>query len=164
MAGTFDFDPVSGTKLGSDNIYTSIDYTINVTFTADDSSSSESLSSVDIVADINEDSITLSNGTSSCSIKGNYTLDLFDSITIKYVDKGSSDKIQTPIVVNKTNLVPANKDVFEVSSDLNIKKTITYTVTATTNQGSSATSTYTYDVIQTYDAIKGWIQDYFGGV
>ena len=162
MAGTFDFDPVSGTNLGSDNVYTSINYTINVTFTPD--SGTESLSSVTIVADIADGSISLNNGTSSCSITGNYTLDLFDSITIKYVDKGSSDKIQTPVVVNKTNLVPANKDVFKVSSDPNIKKTITYTVTATTNQGSSATSTYTYDVIQTYDAIKGWIQDYFGGV
>jgi hypothetical protein len=164
MAGSFEFDPVTETDLGADSVYTNINNTINVTFTPDAGSESETLISVTIIADINEDSISLNNGISSCSIQGNYTLDLFDKINIKYVDKGFSDKNQTPIIVDKISLVPENKEVFEVSSDPRQSILVTYTVTATTSAGVSESSTYTYTIGQTYDSIKNWIQDYFGGL
>lgn len=162
---SFEFVPPSGDNLGTDAVYTSINYGIAVTFTPEeeDPENPEYLSSVTISADIEEDSALLNSGTSSCSITGNYTLDLFNNMTISYVDKGFSDKSQTPIIVNKTTLVPENKDVFSAITDPVKTKIITYNVIATTNLGASESATYTYTVGQTYDAIRDWIQSYFGG-
>lgn len=158
MAGTFTFSPVSGTVLGTDNIYTVLNLAVNVTFIPTDT---ETLDHVTISADLSDSGVNLNDGSSGVTITGQYTMDLFPGLQIKYVPTGGTDKFDVVQIKNNTNDVPPNQEVFDVSPDPNATRTVTYTVTAYGSLGSSAVANYTYIPVQTYDAIHDWVVMYF---
>lgn len=104
--------------------------------------------------------LTLQNGIDKAKvINGVYPIYLFDQYQIYYINKGSSDKLQTPEVKNIQE-VPDGKDVFKVVSDPRASIQIPYTVTTKTNLGKIATKDFSQTTTQTFNMIKLWIQDY----
>lgn len=158
MSGTFEFSP---SNISEKNIYSLLNMVFKVSFTPDLTTPTDALESVTITTTGQDQSVILTNGTNSASVTGQYTLALFPSTEIKYVDKGKSDKTQTPVVVNGTESVPDFKEIISVKPDPTQKISISYTVTAKSVDGSSESKTYTHDVIQTYNNLKDWLLDYF---
>lgn len=141
------------TYLGVDVVYTPVNFAFSAT-------STEPMVSLVITANILDPNINITNGVSSASITGEHTLDLFQNMEIKYVPPGSSDKIQAPIIANKTSDVPPDQEVFSAKSDPNNQLTVVYTVTAT-DESTSLSVDYTYTVRQTYDGLYNWLFQYF---
>jgi len=116
------------------------------------------------------DGVPLGENQLGYKVSSTVPLSVFDQYSVTYVDKGSSDKIMTPITVEVPD-VPDYKDVFIVTVDPREEITITFTGTATTTEGTSVgeftypaiTDTKQYSVIirQTYDQIRDWVLDYF---
>lgn len=158
MAGTFTFNPVSGTNLGSDIVQTVLNKTINVTFTPTDA---ETLSHVTISADITDSNAILTGGASSATITGYYSMDLFPNLEIKYLPPNRSDKVDEVTIVNSTTSVPAGQEVFSVVPDSRATRTVTYTVTAYGTLGSSEVATYTYTPQQDHSPVRDWLIMYF---
>ena len=92
-------------------------------------------------------------------ISGIYPISLFDQYQVHYVNKGSSDKLQTP-EVKTIQEVPDGKDVFKVVSDPRASIQIPYTVTTKTNLGKVVTKDFSQTTTQTFNMVKLWIQDY----
>lgn len=113
---------------------------------------------------------------------GNIPLDVFDLYKFKYVDKGSSDKIMTPVITNIYG-VPDRKDLFEVTPDtrqsvqvpndsfINVKVQIKRTITEISTPPAEPTDpiieyidyehNYKITATQDMDLLKNWIKDYF---
>ena len=72
------------------------------------------ISSSDLDSNI---SIITQKDTSSIQLIGTYSDPFSDSFV--YVDKGSSDKIQTPQVAYSLNSMPLKKDFFRLNQDTN---------------------------------------------
>ncbi len=108
------------------------------------------------------------------SFSGNFSLAIFDLYKLKYVDKGSSDKIMTPVITNIADM-PDSKDLFEITIDNRQSRSIpivvnliikeTTTVTLVTGEPIINFINYTinYNIVvnQNRDLIKDWIKDYF---
>lgn len=104
--------------------------------------------------------LTLQDGVNEAKvISGIYPISLFDQYQVHYVNKGSSDKLQTP-EVKTIQEVPDGKDVFKVVSDPRASIQIPYTVTTKTNLGKVATKDFSQTTTQTFNMVKLWIQDY----
>lgn len=158
MSGTFEFSPEN---ISHKEIYNELLMVFSVSFTPDLTTPTDSLESVTITTTGQDQSVILTNGINSASVTGQYTLALFPSTEIKYVDKGKSDKTQAPVVVNGTEGVPNHKEIISVKPDPTQKISISYTVTAKSVDGSSESKTYTHEVIQTYDNLRDWLLEYF---
>lgn len=104
---------------------------------------------------------------------GNAPLDIFDRYMFKYIDKGSSDKLMTPIISKMTN-VPNNKDVFELQVDsrstIEVPIKIDVKIKTTTNPIPPLLPVITYvnykiitKIIfgNSPDKIRVWLKDYF---
>lgn len=157
MSGTFKFTP---NVISEKEIYSPLNMVFKVIFTPDISTPFDRLKSVTITTTGTDTNVILTNGVSSASVTGQYTLALFPNTKVKYVDKGKSDKTQTPIVVNGTEGVPEFKEIISVKPDPIQKISVSYTVIATSLEGSMESKTYTHDVIQTYDKLRDWLLDY----
>ena len=131
-------------------------FTSTVSLTAD---AGEIITSVSCVKNFTDPEINVTNGTSSIVISGKHTT-AFDGDEVIYVEKGSSDKIQTPSVVTNFSTVPENKDLIEVNQDPSESKTRTYTATVNHSAGSN-----TFIITQTVDnditSAKNFLEDYY---
>jgi hypothetical protein len=150
----FTFTPADA-ELDRSLIYESFSHTFSATHDV------ETVTSVTVTASLEDDSVTLTNGATEASASGEYTIALFPGGIAKYVDKGESDKTQEPVVVSDFTLIPDGKELFQVIPDSNEEVTVTYTVTATTDLGSSESFSYTKQVRQTYTEVKDFVSDYF---
>lgn len=111
------------------------------------------------------DYISYQISENSVVFSGNAGLDIFDNYKIKYVDKGSSDKIMTPIVSNIKD-VPDNKDIFQlmVDSRTSIDVDISINVEIIDNETEeSSIETIILKIIFTNSSekIRIWLRDYF---
>ena len=158
MSGTFEFSPEN---ISHKEIYNSLNIVFSVSFTPDLTTPTDNLESVTITTTGQDQNIILTNGVNSASVTGQYTLALFPNTEIQYVDKGQSDKTQTPTVVNGTESVPNFKEIISVKPDPTQKISVSYTITAKSVEGSTETKTYTHDVIQTYNNLRNWLLEYF---
>ncbi len=77
--------------------------------------------------------ITISVLLGVITISGQYT-GLFDDM-LTYVEKGSSDRLMTPITVIGTGSIPADKDLFDFSQDLTDSISVQYKVSCTVDGG-----------------------------
>lgn len=103
--------------------------------------------------------IAISNSTSSLTISGKHTT-AFNGDEVIYVEKGSSDKLQTPSVVTNFSSVPLNKDVIEVNQDPSESKTRTYTAIIN-HTGGSNTFTLTQTIDNDVTSAKNFLEDYY---
>ena len=101
----------------------------------------------------------VANGTTSVTIYGEHHTG-FPGDTVKYVEKGSSDLLQTPTIIYNIGDTPPNKDVYEVNQDPTPGITRTYTVTVNYTTGSTKFDFSQYvrnDVTVAYH----FLQDYY---
>lgn len=127
-----------------------------ISFTGD---ASETISSANGVKNFTDANVFVSNSTSSVTISGNHTT-AFTQDEIKYVDKGSSDLLQTPTVITRFDQVPLNKDLFQVNQDPSSGITRTYTVVVTHSLG---VNTFTFSQVVNNDVTTGYnfLQEYY---
>jgi hypothetical protein len=149
-----------------------IDFSFTSNFILENSvTTSESILNVEVLYD--SEYINYTINPTSVSFTGNIPLDIFDRYKLTYVDKGKSDKIQTPMVVTIDNM-PDNKDLFKIEVDtrqtINIPITINIELEKTTLGLTPAEDTveiiniiinYTLVVSQSFSYIKDWVSDYF---
>lgn len=109
-------------------------FSTTISFSSSDAN--VSITSAKCVKNFVDANVVVSNGTSSVTISGAHWTG-FNSDEVKYVEKGSSDLLQTPTVLNSIGNTPPNKDVYEVNQDPTEGITRTYTVTVTYTGGSS---------------------------
>lgn len=88
--------------------------------------------------------ITIASDTSQVTISGRYLDVGFDDVS-KYVEKGSSNLLETPKVVIGVNNVPKNKELYEFNQDLkdNILKEYEISIEEEILLGSPVTTTVT---------------------
>ena len=102
--------------------------------------------------------ITMTSGTSSCTLVGTYE----DSFTdeFKYVEKGSSDLAGSPTTVIGLDNLPSNKLFYNLNQDTTASVTKSYTVTVT-HSGGTNNFTVTHVVNNEYDSIKNAVASYY---
>lgn len=155
------------TDLGTLNIGQTFSFDISITYVEETDEQGNPLVPPDedfitsvICTESEYDDVVVTESLSNVNISGDYPYEVFDQNYVTYVDKGSSDKIMTPVVTSPDN-VPDYKDVFIVSVDPRITRDISYTIDVETNEGKTASATYTTTVIQDYSKMADWLQDYF---
>ena len=127
-----------------------------ITFTAD---ALEVITSANCVKNFVDSSVVVANGVFTVVINGKHDT-AFNSDEIKYVEKGSSDILQEPTILNNVSLVPPDKDLYEFNQDPSEGKIRTYTVTVTHSAGSNV---FTFSQFVDNDVTLGYnfLQDYF---
>lgn len=132
--------------------------TVNATITAVSDDISETIETVSATLEQSEPGVTITNGVSSVSITGKY-IDPFDDV-FTYVEKGSSDLIETPKVVVSVRNMPPNKEFYNLDQDTRAESIRNYTVRIKTNM-----STYTFSVTHTiyneWEGIRSFVADYY---
>lgn len=92
----------------------------------------------------------------SIQLVGTYSDPFKDSFV--YVDKGSSDKIQTPKIAYSLNTIPLKKDFFRLNQDTNQFVTKHYDVTVNTD---SFLFNLTQKINNEWDAMHSFVKDYY---
>ena len=102
--------------------------------------------------------ITMTSGTSSCTLVGTYE----DSFTdeFKYVEKGSSDLAGSPTTVIGLDNLPSNKLFYNLNQDATTSVTKSYTVTVT-HSGGTDNFTVTHVVNNEYESIRSAVASYY---
>jgi hypothetical protein len=102
--------------------------------------------------------ITMTSGTSSCTLVGTYE----DSFTdeFKYVEKGSSDLAGSPTTVIGLDNLPSNKLFYNLNQDATASVTKSYTVTVT-HSGGTQNFTVTQVVNNELESIRSAVASYY---
>lgn len=111
-----------------------------------------------IISPVSE-KVNIVNNETSWSLSGYYNLDDFIA-NIYYVDKGKSDKNQTPEIALKYSEVPDNKDIFRIHP-VETEKTFNITVTLTDYYDIQYIKTYNLIISIKNDSISNWAKNYF---
>ena len=136
--------------------------TINATITVSDDTESvpggPTPVSFTSVSSTTHPGITMTSGTSSCTLVGTYE----DSFTdeFKYVEKGSSDLAGSPTIVIGLDNLPSNKLFYNLNQDATASVTKSYTVTATSSGGTN-TFTVTQVVNNELESIRSAVASYY---
>ena len=93
------------------------------------------------------------------TLTGTFSLDDFNA-NISYVTKGSSDKLETPILVNKYSAVPDMKDVFRIVP-LETTKTFSLNVELKDKNNVLYNKTYNITIKLNDNSISNWTKNYF---
>lgn len=123
-------------------------------------SAGEIITSVNFFKNFSDPEVILSNSTSTLTVSGRHTT-AFDVDEIIYVEKGSSDKLQTPNTQNSFSDVPPNKDLIEVNQDSSDNNTRTYTAIVS-HSGGSNTFIFTQTVRNDVTSAMNFLKDYYG--
>ena len=136
--------------------------TINATITVSDDTESvpggPTPVSFTSVSSTTHPGITMTAGTSSCTLVGTYE----DSFTdeFKYVEKGSSDLAGSPTIVIGLDNLPSNKLFYNLNQDTTTSVTKSYTVTVT-HSGGTDNFTVTHVVNNEYESIRSAVASYY---
>lgn len=131
---------------------------INIVVTAT-AAGGEIISSVGATLDASEPGIRITSGASSVSIVGTYKDPFEDYLT--YVERGSSDKLETPKVVRGISNLPPQKDFYELDQDQNKLSTRTYTITVNFEIGAPQTFTLTQDILNDLEGMRSFVSSYY---
>jgi len=98
-------------------------------------------------------------------IQGTY-FDPFDDI-FTYVDKGSSDKLETPTTVVGVSNLPPNKDFFDLNQDDRQVETIFYDVFVDlkdkmTQEITTEELEITHDILNEFEGLRVFVAEYYG--
>jgi len=149
----------SGNLLGSHFVETPFSYVITPTWTPSITDTS-TISNVTISVSALNSAFTLTQTSTDCSISGPVSITVFDRYSVLYVDKGNSDRTQTPITSTLTNL-PDAKEVIRINIDTRRSITVDVTATAIMSDGATYSTVNTLEIKQTYDMINTFTKDYF---
>jgi len=131
--------------------------TVNATITAT-GDAGEIIQSVLIELEENEPGVTILNGITSSSINGTYIDPFEDSFT--YVERGSSNLIETPKTVIGTENLPPKKDYFILSQDTREESIRHYNVTVISNVGSNSFEV-THSIYNEWEGIRSFVDNYY---
>jgi len=131
--------------------------TVNATITAT-GDAGEIIQSVLIELEENEPGVTILNGITSSSINGTYIDPFEDSFT--YVERGSSNLIETPKTVIGTENLPPKKDYFILSQDTREESIRHYNVTVISNVGSNSFEV-THSIYNELEGIRSFVDNYY---
>ena len=132
--------------------------TINVTIEAT-GSFAEIITSVSATIDANEPSIVITPGVTSVSIVGSYK-DAFEDL-LTYIERGSSNLIETPKVAKGISNLPPNKDFYQLNQDQRDFVRRTYTITVNFQTGDPETFTVTHDILNNLEGIRSFVSSYY---
>jgi hypothetical protein len=118
----------------------------------------EIIQSVTATIDISEPGVSITSATNSVSIIGTYKDPFEDYLT--YIERGSSNLIESPKVAKGISNLPPNKDFYELSQDQRRLFTRTYTVLVQTNLSTSQ-FTVTHDILNNLDGITTFVGSYY---
>jgi hypothetical protein len=131
--------------------------TVNATITAT-GDAGEIIQSVLIELEENEPGVTILNGITSSSINGTYIDPFEDSFT--YVERGSSNLIETPKTVIGTENLPPKKDYFILSQDTREESIRHYNVTVISSGGSNSFEV-THSIYNEWEGIRSFVDNYY---
>ena len=131
--------------------------TVNATITAT-GDAGEIIQSVLIELEENEPGVTILNGITSSSINGTYIDPFEDSFT--YVERGSSNLIETPKTVIGTENLPPKKDYFILSQDTREESIRHYNVTVISRGGSNSFEV-THSIYNEWEGIRSFVDNYY---
>ena len=136
--------------------------TINATITVSDDTESvpggPTPVSFTSVSSTTHPGITMTPGTSSCTLVGTYEDSFVDEF--KYVEKGSSDLAGSPTIVIGLDNLPSNKLFYNLNQDTAAFVTKSYTVTVT-HSGGTDNFTVTHVVNNEYESIRSAVASYY---
>ena len=120
----------------------------------------ETIKSIEMASSDLDSNITIISKKEPPSIQlvGTYSDPFNDSFV--YVDKGSSDKIQTPKVSYTLDSMPLKKDFFKLNQDTNQFVTKHYDVTVNTDTDSFLFN-LTQKINNEWDAMHSFVKDYY---
>lgn len=144
---------------GSGTVVTAVNRTgaINATVTA--STDDEENETINNVTSTTHTGITMTAGTTSCTLVGNYVDSFTD--TFQYVEATSSDKLSTPVTVTGLANLPSGKRFYNLGQDTTASVTKSYTVTVTYNDDETQGFTVTHVINNTWDAIYNAVNTYY---
>ena len=131
----------------------------NTVITFSSSDANDVISSCRGVKNFTDSNVIVANGATTVTISGQHRTG-FGADSVKYVEKGSSDLLQTPTIIYDIGSTPPNKDVFEVNQDTTPGITRTYTVTVTHTLGSSVFN-FSQFVRNDVTVAYNFLQDYY---
>lgn len=131
--------------------------TVNATITAT-GDAGEIIQSVLVELEENEPGVTILNEITSSSISGTYIDPFEDSFT--YVERGSSNLIETPKTVIGTENMPTNKDFFILSQDTREESVRHYNVTVISSAGSNSFEV-THSIYNEWEGIRSFVDNYY---
>ena len=109
-------------------------------------------------------SLTITPGTSSVSISGTFDDPFSDSFT--YVEKGSTNLVETPTTIIGVSNMPANKEYYLLDQDTRNYVIVTFTIVVTIdstigNTTSTETFTATLQVNNEWEGIRSFVDTYY---
>jgi hypothetical protein len=119
----------------------------------------EIISSVSASLDTDDPLIVITPGETEVSIVGTYNDPFEDFFT--YVEKGSSNLLETPKTVKGVSNLPLKKDFYELNQDQNRLATKTYTITVNFEVGDPQTFTLTHDILNDLEGIRSFVASYY---
>lgn len=103
--------------------------------------------------------ISISSGSTSVTISGKHVSGFSDILT--YVDKGQSDKTQTPKTVTGIENMPAGQNLFDLNQDKKQSLDRQYLITVTLDDDSTQTFTIKQTVQNDLESIRSFMGSYF---
>lgn len=144
---------LSPTTLSSVTRNTAMTKTITIT-----PEEGETINSVSVTSSLPDTHITITAVDDTITISGMYYSGFND--TSIYVSKGSSNKLETPTVVNNLDALPPNKDLYEFNQDGRGSISVIYTInvkydsliidTETITQVVKNSPTLGYNILRSY--------------
>jgi hypothetical protein len=132
---------------------------VNAVITAETDEETEEIVLVSAQIMQNEPNVLITSSNTFVSITGRYRDPFLD--VFQYVEKGSSDKLETPKSVIGVENLPPNKDFFRLNQDISNESIRNYTITVKTNVGQEIFP-ITHKIINELDAIKSFVSEYYG--
>lgn len=129
---------------------------VNATITAA-GDSGEIIKSIVVTLEENEPEVFITNGVETASIVGKY-IDPFEDV-FTYVEKGSSDKLETPKVVIGTQNMPPDKDFYDLSQDTRSESIRHYTVLVSSDLGSE-TFYVNHSIYNEWEGMRSFVDNY----
>lgn len=114
--------------------------------------------SANCIKNFTDSDVLVANGVSSVTINGIHKT-AFSADEVRYVEKGSSDKLQIPTIVYNISDVPPNKDLYYMNQDPAdyVIRTYTVNVVSTLNSASlTVTQTVVNDVTVGYNFLRNY--------
>lgn len=142
---------------------TRADRSINATITAS-GDEGETIDSISFQLDgTPEPGLTITSNEDTLNIVGKFIDPFLD--TFKYVEKGSSDKIEEPTIVVGVANMPSNKDLYELNQDTRLFEMKTYRITVNYEDeffvSNSANFIVTQKILNDLEGIRSFMDTYY---
>lgn len=136
---------------------------VNATITASGDAMESNIVVSASLTGVSQPGITITPGPILVTIVGKYVDPFLD--TFKYVNKGSSDKVETPTTVVGVQNVPPKKELFDLSQDTRLSELKTYEITVNYDDEFLAPGTETFTVTQKIindlEGIRSFMDTYY---